>query len=338
MSCGVALVRVNDGHCQKLAHRLRSVHVLPDPYLKRPANSREQHQEANYWLYVTAICQSTRTFEGTIEGRWLRGWDYLVVATRRCIEQFTASRMLDYAADELKALLSDDFNPASSRIDRVAERLGQLHDCARLLLRKYGGEAMGVYQASGGFLNGEYGLLALLSEFDAFCDPLRKKSVLLAGMLQEAGIWPLKDPEHLKVAMDYHAMRVALRSGMIEVTDPGLQSDLREHKPVTDGVNQTVRGAVSAACDIMVAESGASVFAFDKLIWHLGRSCCFYEHEPICGPGRASERCFKRDRCSFLRATTYECPDHCVLDGVCKGSRDAAYRSYGETNVYTPHY
>ena len=70
----------------------------------------------------------------------------------------------------------------------------------------------------------------------------------------------------------------------------------------------------------------------------MGRSCCFYEHDPICGLARADQLCFKHDTCSFVRATTYRCPNICALDGLCRGSRDAAYRSLWETNIYTTAY
>ena len=332
------MVIVDKEQCRALARCLRVLRVRADPYLRSRADEAERHREANYWFYITAICQSTRTFEGTINGQWLRGWDYLVEASRRRAEDFQAVQMLAYGAEDLKGLLSDDLDAASSPIDRVEERVEQLHDCARRLRDDYDGEAMGVYERSGGLLTGEGGLLELLSEFRAYSDPLQKKSVLLAGMLHEIGVWPLQDPETLKVAMDYHAMRVALRSGMVEVPDRGLARDLREQKPVSEETNQAVRTAVSEACDVVVRESELSVFAFDKLIWHLGRSCCFYEHEPICGLARGSGACFKRDTCTFVQATTYSCPGVCVFDGVCRGSRDQAHRSYWETNVYTAHY
>ncbi len=331
-------IQKNPEQCRDLAHCLDRLTVRPDPYLKRPADDSERRQEANFWFYITAICQSTRTFEGTVDGQWVRGWDYLVRCSRRRYEDFQAQRMRTYSANDLRSLLSDDFDPDHSPIDRVAERLGQLHDCARRLLCSYGGQAMGIFEQAEGRLLGAGGLLELLSEFAAYADPLHKKSVLLAGMLHEVGIWPLRDAHNLKVAMDYHAMRVALRTGMVEVVDAALAGHLRERRPVSDDLNQMVRATVSAACDLMIRESGLSVFAFEKFIWHLGRSCCFYEHDPICGPGRTEEPCFKRDTCSFLAATSYACPDVCVFDGVCKGSRDRDYAAYWETNIYTTAY
>jgi len=332
------LLQVNTQQCAELARCLHVLQVRPDPYLQSPVSPQQRQLEANYWFYITAICQSTRTFEGSIGGHWLRGWDYLVEASRRRMHDFSAERMRSYTADDLRGLLSDDLDPAHSPIDRVEERLGQLFDCATRLLQYYDGEAMGIYESSGGRLAGQGGLLDLLSQFAAYADPMQKKSVLLAGMLHEVGIWPLRDAGNLKVAMDYHAMRVALRSGMVQVQDVGLAVDLRQQRPVSAEVNQAMRAVVSAACDSIVRTAGMSVFAFDKLIWHLGRSCCFYDHDPICGPGRTAEPCFKRDKCSFLRATSYACPNVCVFDGVCKGSRDPAYWSYWETNIYTPDY
>jgi len=253
-------------------------------------------------------------------------------------EDFTAERMLSYAADDLCALLSDDLNPVHSPIDRVEERLAHLHDCARRLLVEYSGEAMNVYVRSGGRLAGEGALLGLLSKFQAYADPLQKKPVLLAGMLHEIGVWPLHDPQNLKVAMDYHAMRVALRTGIVEVKNETLANDLRQRRPVDSDTNQAVRSAVSAACDLVVSASGLAVFQFDKLIWHLGRSCCFYEHDPICGPAHSGQPCAKHSTCTFIQASTYPCPNVCLFDGVCRGSLDPSYRSYWETNIYTPDY
>ncbi|MBM4429086.1 MAG: hypothetical protein FJ026_01890 [Chloroflexi bacterium] len=329
---------VNTQQCAQLAACLSALQVHPDPYLQRPKTEHHRRQEANYWFYVTAMCQSTRTFEGYIGGHWVRGWDYLVEATRRRMRDFRAERMASYTADELRGLLSDGLDPRDSSIDRVEERLGQLHDCATRLLQHYDGEAMGIYERSAGRLAGQDGLLDLLAGFVAYADPMQKKSVLLAGMLHEVGIWPLQDADNLRVAMDYHAMRVALRSGMVEVADEELATDLRQQRPISAEVNQAVRSAVSSACDVIVRSTGLSVFAFDKFIWHLGRSCCFYEHDPVCGPGRVSEACPVRDKCSFLRATNYACPNVCIFDGVCKGSRSPAYRAYWETNIYTPDY
>jgi hypothetical protein len=270
-----------------------------------------------------------------VDGRWRRGWDYLISASRRALDEFaSAEAMARVDADRLRAILSDDFDPAHSTVDRVEERLGQLHDVACVLLEQYEGQAMNLYCQAGGRIAGEGGIFQRLQAVPAYTDPLDKKAQLLVSQLDAAGVWPLADPENLRVCMDYHAMRVALRTGIVEVTDPGLLIALKQKARVSDAINHTVRRVVSDACDRVIAHSGVSVFEFDKWIWHLGRSCCFYDHEPICGP----RTCHKMDICTYIKAVDYTCPGKCSLDGACKGSRDEHYKSFWETNVYTEFY
>ncbi len=329
------MIAVNEEQCRAIAQRLRQQTIRPDEYLFVPATPAEARREANYWTFVIAICQHTKSLAGTVDGRWCRGWDYLVRATRRSVDEFSsAAAMAVIDRERLRALLSDNFDPTTSTLDRVDERLRQLHEVAQVLLTEYEGEAMNLYCAAGGRIAGPQGIFARLRAIPAFQDPLDKKAQLVVGQLDAAGVWPLDDPENLKVCMDYHAMRVALRTGIVEVTDPGLLIALKQKARVDDEINHAVRRVVSEACDRVIAHSGVSVFEFDKWIWHLGRSCCFYDHEPICGP----RTCHKMDICTYIKAVDYACPGKCSLDGACKGSRDDYYKTFWETNVYTEYY
>lgn len=329
------MLQVNEAQCISIGERLRRQRVHADEFLFVPSSIQDAQIEANYWAFAIAICQHTKSLTGQIDGRWRRGWDYLISATRRRREAFaSASAMAAINADQLRALLSDTFDPATSTLDRIEERLGQLHDVARVLLEQYEGQAMNIYCRAGGRIRGDGGIFERLAAIPAFTDPLDKKAQLLVGQLDAAGVWPLEDPHNLKVCMDYHAMRVALRTGIVEITDPALCIALSQQAVVSDAINHAVRRAVSDACDRVIAHSGVSVFEFDKWIWHLGRSCCFYDHEPICGP----LTCHKMDTCTYIQAVDYACPGRCSLDGACKGSRDDAYKNLWETNVYTAFY
>ncbi len=329
------MIVVDEAQCQAIARRLRLQRVRPDEFLFVPVTPAEARREANYWTFAIAICQHTKSLEGVIDGRWCRGWDYLIRASRRALDEMaSAEAMAAITGPRLQAILSDDFDPDHSTVDRIDERLRQLHEVAETLLADYDGEAMNLYCRAGGHLRGGDGIFQRLSSIPAYADPLEKKAHLLVGQLDAAGVWPLEDPENLKVCMDYHAMRVALRTGIVEVTDPGLVLALKQQARVSDDINHAVRRAVSAACDRVIALSGVSVFEFDKWIWHLGRSCCFYDHEPICGP----RSCHKMDVCTYIKAVDYPCPGRCSLDGACKGSRDGYYTAFWETNVYTEFY
>jgi hypothetical protein len=317
-----------------LASRIGGLEIDIAHLLPRPRDDQERQRLANYWFFLVAICQHTVSLRGTIEGRPLRGWDYLEAASRRCLDAFTASRCQHLTGPELQAIFSDDFDPAKSTLDRVEERLGQLHQCARFLLQEYDGDAMNLYRAAAGRVAGEGGLLQRLARCPPYSDPLYKKSFVLLMMASTAGIWELKDPEALRIPIDYHIMRIALRSGLVEVRDPGLSLHLKERRPATPQLDQRVRSCVEEGCDLLVRASGRSIFLVDMLLWHIGRSCCFYEHEPYCGP----RPCPSSDGCTLVKALGHHCQGRCPFDGICRGSREASYREYWETNIYTTYY
>jgi len=332
--------RVNARKCRELGLRLKPIRVLPDPNIRRARTIHEKRREAEFWFYVIAMCQATRTLQGYIDGKWLRGGDYLLAACRRRFDSdqdfFKANRMKSIREDNLKALLSDDGNPDHSTIDRVAERVGLLRDCARVLLKRFDGDIMRIHDVSEGYLTRRdgKGLLTLLKNFRAYRDPVEKKSFLLLLYLNESGVWKIRDLKNLKIAVDYHIMRIALRAGIVSLVDNALAFRLLQHKRVKQSEDYEVRKTVREACSLLSKHSGHSIFEIDTMLWNMGRSCCFYEHDPICG----FKICQKRDRCSFVKATDYLCSGKCIFDGACLGSRNVQYRKFWETNVYTEYY
>jgi len=333
-------LNIDSERCRALAERLRNIHMLPDPFIRKADSTGAMHREAEYWFYMIAICQSTRTLKGYIDGKWLRGGDYLLTAARRKMEAdsnfFNTSRMERITADELRAMLSDDGDPANSTIDRVEERVEQLRDCARVLRREFGGDIMEVYGHSEGYIvrNDGKGLLTLLKGFRAYSDPVEKKSHLLLLYLDAAGVWKVKDPENLRVAVDYHLMRVALRSGIVQVEDEELADKLRHRRTVTIEEDFEVRQIVKEAYLSIILHSGHGAFQLDNMIWNLGRSYCFSDRDPIC-----KDRSFQNDRlCSFVRVTDYKEKRRCPLEGVCLGRVDDRFREFAETNIDTEYY
>ncbi len=311
--------------------------VLPQKFVRTAWTEEEKRREANLRFYLVAICQHTKSLQGIIEGEWCRGWDYLERACRRVMadhpDDFSAENMSRITGQELRRILSDDFDPAHSTLDRVEERVKQLRDCGQRLLARYDGDAMNLYRQAGGYLHGQPGILKLMSEFQAYSDPIQKKSFLYLMFVSQAGIWEIKDLENLKVAVDYHIMRIALRSGMVRV-EGALERVLKERREVDVATDTKVRGAVQGACDLLVRHSGHSIFEVDNILWMMGRNCCFYDHEPICG----ENTCFKEDRCTFIGSIVYDCTGKCLFDGVCLGSTDEEYRKFWETNLYTEYY
>ncbi|NLG50527.1 MAG: hypothetical protein GX552_10500 [Chloroflexi bacterium] len=332
------MITVDVAQCRQMAQRLDLLQVLPDEFVQRAVTPEEKRREANLWFFLVAICQSTRTLQGTLDGAWYRGWDYMVRAARRRMAEtpdyFMAARLAQMDGAALRGLFSDDGVAEHSTLDRIDERVAQWHDAARLLLEQYGGDVMNLYEAAGRRLRGEGGILARLSAAQAYSDPVEKKSFLLIMFTHKCGAWQVDDLTNLKVAIDYHIMRIALRSGMVRVEDADLARQLVARQPVSAEQDNLVRVAVRDACDLLIEYSRHSVFEVDNILWMIGRNCCFYDYDPICG----EHGCWRKEECSLLRGIAYACPGVCVFDGVCRGSRDAAYRAYWETTLYTHFY
>lgn len=330
---------VDEGQCSKVAERLRSVAVKalfpePPPEEKRP--------RANFWFYLTAISHQTGPLRGVIEGRPLRGWDYLYACAERAYRSdphfFTAERLWRLSPQDLKGIFSDQGDPSTSTLDRIGERLHLLREAAASLLQWYQGDVWVLYERSGGCVGGGTGLLNLLAQFEAYRDPLKKKSYLLLMILSTSKIWVLQDLERLRFPVDNHLIRVALRTGMIRVEEQRLQERLKGEGEITSAEEQALRQAAQQAGDLLLRASRRTVFELDTILWHIGRSCCFSEHPPICGPRAIVHPCFKRDHCSLLRDTDYHCPDVCPLDGTCLGSLDLAYAALREPKAETHFY
>jgi hypothetical protein len=126
---------------------------------------------------------------------------------------------------------------------------------AAKLLRSYEGQASELIAAAGGRLAGPEGLLARLSAFDAYADPLQKKSFLVAKIWERRGWLEVSDPETWQVCADSVLMRLALRSGLVE--------------PAED-VEQ-VRAATRDAFAAVARETGISPPVLDDLLWEGGR-------------------------------------------------------------------
>src|SRR3954452_13067704 len=133
-------------------------------------------------------------------------------------------------------------------------RAGLWRDLAAGLKRDYGGEAEALLGAAGGRLGGSDGLLGLLARYEAYGDPLAKKSFLYAKICERRGWLAVHDPESWEVCADNVLMRLALRSGLVH---PG---------PLAE-----VRPAIRLAFRQVAQQAEIAPPLLDDLLWELGR-------------------------------------------------------------------
>ena len=127
-------------------------------------------------------------------------------------------------------------------------------DLAAGLERDHGGEAEALLAAADGHLGGAGGLLELLAHYQAYADPLAKKSFLFAKICARRGWLGVHDPESWEVCADNVLMRLALRSGLIH-----------------PGAGDEVRAATRAAFGHVARAAGIEPPVLDDLLWELGR-------------------------------------------------------------------
>ena len=310
-------VTVNLAKCAEVAAILRARPV--------PA-AAEEHAVAlglpadalpNFYFLTVAICHQTSPIGQPRLGGALRtgqvawGWDYLVrrLAERACedVSILDPSHWRRMNAAELVRLLAAQNGPV--HVTDPERRAALIRDAGtRMSLNGWSGIAEIHAGVDGWLIRDNDGMLARLGTFEAYRDPVRKKSYFLLELLRNACRWHYRDPQNLGAPVDYHEVRGHLRLGTVRVIDQELQTKLKARTPVDRHADLAIRTAVARAIDEIARMAGASDSpTLHYLFWNIFRSCCGRDstHCWACGPD-----CELPDR---YRLGTAECP----LSPVC---------------------
>jgi hypothetical protein len=205
--------------------------------------------------------------QGPVEGSELM-WAVGLRAARLRPGLLRAATLTDVSGDEV----AEAFRIGGETVADPDRRAALWRDLALGLERDYRGEATALLDAVGGRLGGAGGLLARLAAFEAYADPLAKKSQLLAKICARRGWLEVSDPEQWRVCADNVLMRLALRSGLVA---PG---DLDSVRVATRDAFQRVADAAAVSPPIL-----------DDLLWELGRAdpdLLGHEAGDVSEPGR----------------------------------------------------
>ncbi len=255
------------------------------------------HKEiGNFYFWLVAICHQTSPpgvppLAGSIDGRELRGWDYLrskfqaaASNERRLLVPPTWAEMTGL---ELASLFRD---PAMG--DRLTEpdaRAELVRNLGQTMLRRNWRSLDDLYQLSKHRVaTGEPNLLGLLAKFRAYDDPVHKKSYFLLSLMRNSGVWQFSDNDRLGPPVDYHEVRGHLRIGTVSVNDPELRKKLLNGEPVDSDDDIAIRMAVHDAIMLLSELTGLkNPSQLHYLFWNVFRSCCTREspHCLECAPG-----------------------------------------------------
>ena len=186
---------------------------------------------------------------GSYEGSALL-WALGLAAEARRPGTLAAAELREVGAEEV----AEVFRIGGEVVADPGGRARLWRDLAGGLESDYEGSTAALIAAAGSRLGGPGGMLARLAEFEAYSDPLQKKSFLFCKIAERRGWLQVGDPEAWQVCADNVLMRLALRAGLVV---PG----------TVDAVREATRTAFAA-----VAEAAAiSPPVLDDLLWELGR-------------------------------------------------------------------
>ncbi|MDW8061670.1 MAG: hypothetical protein RMJ00_03125 [Nitrososphaerota archaeon] len=319
---------VDRGRCTDISSSIKSIGVVYRRTLEDIPVSLEY--KLRLLLYFMTICYDTRRVWGYIDGGYHRGSDYVYYAMLRRLtegETFEADRMEGLSLEEFRGWFDGGI------LTRIDERLNLVKDTAKMLRALYDGMVSKLLEDSGYRLSGFGGFVDRLSRFKAFSDPLAKKIMVLASLLEFEGLASFTDSdEHMDVGVDYHLQRVALRTGMVRIADRDVFESIVKGRFVSRMVHDAVRSRCIEAYRIIVRETGFKPREVDAIFWNLGRSCCTVR-EPSCNPP-----CIRSDICSFTLSTTYTCRGGCILRYTCEASYDRSFIKLKEPRYRTYYY
>lgn len=187
--------------------------------------------------------------EGPFSGSALV-WELACAAERHEPGTLGAANAARIDGDGIARMLSVDGDTVSD----PATRARLWNQIGSVLVSDHAGSAQALLNSCGRRLSGPGGLLQRLSRFEAFSDPLAKKSFLVAKICERRGWLQIDDPESWQVSADNILMRLALRSGLIP-----------------PGPLDQVRAATRAAFKRQSELTGIPPTVLDDLLWERGR-------------------------------------------------------------------
>lgn len=159
------------------------------------------------------------------------------------------------------------------------QRAAMLRDTAASLLRlsRPGGAINRLLERP--YLDGPGGFYEVFGQIAAFQgDPLEKKIRVLAHDLHREGIMRFVDPENLRPAVEYHLLRLYLRTGRVFPTRPAVVEALTgEPRPARRRLVMLLRETVDQAMRDTAQYAGLDVATLNYLEWQLARTICVSE-------------------------------------------------------------
>jgi len=172
-------------------------------------------------------------------------------------------------------------------------------------------------------LAGPEGFYAAMKRIPAYAeDVLEKKVRVLAHDLYRENIIRFSDPENLKPAVEYHLLRLYLRSGRVYPVNQSVREALR-HPSLTSRARlvKLLRLRVEEAMNFTAYYSGLDMATLNFVEWQIGRSICIPDLPALCLQPPHDE---------LPPEVAAICSTACALSGFCRAHNDPTYGWFHE--------
>lgn len=187
---------------------------------------------------------------------------------------------------------------------RAKERADLLRDIAKVLRESYGGDLRVFFDecANAKLDSGDFH--QIMDQFKSYrSDPLRKKTNILSHDLVRERIIDFQDIQNLEPAIDYHIMRLYLRTGRVIPSNEIIFKFLEGAPNPRGSLVRELRRTTAEAAKLTSFYSGLSVADLNYVEWQIGRSVCLNE-----GPHCDSVGSELNDAPDVKLLTTGACP------------------------------
>lgn len=281
--------KADRSRCTAVATILREI-ATPQPKEDVPTLPFTPAEEANFWFFLVAICHQTSPIDGKavsghVDGSHRRGWDFLVHAfLNHAIadpELLTVLRWKRFNTEDIISLFGSDLSDPETRaslIRDLAKVLAELNLKSVINLRIAPGtdRVLGITE-----------LLRKLASFEAYCDPVQKKSVFFLALMSNASLWVFEDEYELPAPVDYHEIRGHLRIGTVKIQADVYQRILNGGE-LSSEEDVLLRQAVREAISLIARDLGRTPNALHYFFWNLFRTFCVRD-VPKCDGANAAQ-------------------------------------------------
>jgi hypothetical protein len=330
---------INESQVDKLIALLNLSHVPRE--LEASTHSfkwtRGLEDLANAYFAIVAICHQTspigeRALQGYVDGETQKkvGWDYLkerfLIAAIKEPKWTSQDFWKTLTPGDLSALYFDERLAEECGDHSTGKTFSRLNERA-FLINDLGNQMteLGMQHISEGFIQregrigGESGFMNFLRRFEAYKDPVSKKSLFFLSIVANECGWAIQDREQLLSPVDYHELRGHLRVGTLTPIDAKLSEKIQRGVAFTEEEDTQLRLTAQEINNKIGKETGLGSSVVHYLFWNIFRNCCPRDSEQThcseCG-----ERCKLPEQ--YKKMPTYG--DRCVFSDVCFSANNEA--------------